>query len=198
MQEQLANIGPGDKPYAQKWLDAAGWSAYHAMDGFLSKAIFEAGVEGRAGGAAPDAAQRPGDDGVSTMMPPLNLAEQSSFARDRGVIGSLILVRNFPNTLYNVGARAGVGRAQPGLGGRSRLAEGEGRARARTARLRRRTSARSGRAHPRALPDGPRQGSTTRRQASGSSGGALGAVLPGALGVRRGEPVAEAAVTARR
>jgi hypothetical protein len=106
MQEQLANIGPGAQPSSRKWLDAAGWSAYHAMDGFLSKAIFEAAAsKAERAGLAPDAVARAGDDAVATMMPPLNLAEQSSFARDRGVIGSLMLVRNFPNTLYNVGAR---------------------------------------------------------------------------------------------
>lgn len=106
MREQLQGIGPGDKPYAKKWLDAAGWSAYHAMDGFLSKAIFEMGKsKALDAGADPVAAAKAGDKAVAVMMQPLNLAEQSSFARDRGVIGSLILVRNFPNTLYNVGAK---------------------------------------------------------------------------------------------
>jgi hypothetical protein len=106
MQEQLGNIGPGAKPSSREWLDAAGWSAYHAMDGFLSKAIYEAAAsKAERAGLAPDQVVKAADDAVATMMPPMNLAEQSSFARDRGVIGSLLLVRNFPNTLYNVGAR---------------------------------------------------------------------------------------------
>jgi hypothetical protein len=106
MREQLVSIGPADKPSSRKWVDAASWSAYHAMDGFLSKTIFEAASsKAERGGSTPEEALAAGDKAVELMMPPLNVAEQSSFARDRGVMGSLLLVRNFPNTLFNVGAK---------------------------------------------------------------------------------------------
>lgn len=122
MREMLADIGPGERVGWRKWIDAASWSTYHVMDGFLSKTIWEAAAaKSERGGATAEAAAKAGDAAVAAMMPPLNIAEQSSIARDRGLIGSLILVRNFPNVLYNVGAmnawqaRTQVWQADPGL-----------------------------------------------------------------------------------
>jgi hypothetical protein len=121
MREMLAGIGPGDRPLGRKWLDAAGWFLYHAMDGFLSKTIWEsARAKAEAGGLTEPEQYAAADKAVSAMMPPLNIAEQSSIVRDRGIVGSLLLVRNFPNTLYNVGAmnawqaRTGVWGTAPG------------------------------------------------------------------------------------
>jgi hypothetical protein len=121
MQAQFANIGPGDGPTSHPRVDAALWSLYHVMDGFLSKTIYEAAAsKAERAGATPEEARLAGDRGVERMMPPLNLAEQSSLARDRGAIGALILVRNFPNQLLNADAellweaRNSVWAADPG------------------------------------------------------------------------------------
>jgi hypothetical protein len=138
MRELVQGVGPnGDRATVRKWIDAASYATYHGMDGFLSKTIYEAAkTKAERAGASPADAIKAGDQAVATMMPPLNIAEQSSFARDRGVIGSLLLVRNFPNVLYNVGAmnawqaRTAVWQSSPGMqrvlaaGGATALAAG--------------------------------------------------------------------------
>lgn len=106
MREMMADVGPLQRGEARKTLDAAGHAGYHMMDGYLSAAIYGAGkAEAQSRGLTGPEAVKFADDKVATMMPPLNLAEQSSVARDRGLIGSLLLVRNFPNQLYNIGAQ---------------------------------------------------------------------------------------------
>jgi hypothetical protein len=143
----LQNLGPGDaerpglltraatsvlpRPAAEKvqgavatgarWMDAASWSLFHGMDGFLSMALWRALEAKHLGaGADPVEARRLADTGLRDAMPPMNLAESSSMVRDRGILGSLMLVRRFPNTLYNVGAlnawqaQTGVWNAEPG------------------------------------------------------------------------------------
>lgn len=116
--EMLGGIGPEERSGSRKWVDTAGWSLYHWMDGFLSKVIWEAAKQKSlseqaklpAGqrtievGDGPKPEHLAADEWVSRLMPPRNIMEQSSFARDRGVVGSMLLVRNFPNTIYNVSA----------------------------------------------------------------------------------------------
>jgi hypothetical protein len=106
MREMMADLGPQQRGEARKTLDAVGHAGYHMMDGYLSASIYGAGkIEAESRGLTGAEAVKFADDKVATMMPPINLAEQSSIARDRGLIGSLLLVRNFPNQLYNIGAQ---------------------------------------------------------------------------------------------
>lgn len=125
MREMVQGVGPGgDRVTVKRWIAEASHVAYHGMDGFLSQAIYQAAKSKAVrAGASPAEAARAGDAAISAIMPPLNIAEQSSLARDKGVVGSLLLVRNFPNVLMNVGAmnawqaRTQVWSAPPGMQG---------------------------------------------------------------------------------
>jgi len=85
--------------------DAAGWSLYHSMDGISLKIHLGGGAgEGESAGADMTAAAKAGDTAVAADRSPRLTWPSSLLWPRRGVIGSLILVPEFPNTLYNVGA----------------------------------------------------------------------------------------------
>jgi hypothetical protein len=122
MQEQLGNIGPGAKPSSREWLDAAGWSAYHAMDGFLSKTIYEAAASkasarerarsGREGG------RRRGRDDDAAAQPRRAVVLRAGSRRDR-----LAAPRpELPEHALQRRRDAGMGRPQRRSGRGSRLA----------------------------------------------------------------------------
>ena len=86
------------------------WALWREMDGFLSHAIWEAAyAKGRSTGITgvglnDEEAIRYADKAVSRAMPAQTIYDQSAMVRNRAALGMLFLVRNFPNTLYNVGA----------------------------------------------------------------------------------------------
>jgi hypothetical protein len=102
--------------------DLLNYSMWHVMDGFLSQWLWHArDFKARRAGATPQQAALLADWAVHDAMPPMTLSELSAYARDRGLIGSQLLVKRFPNTMYNLQeiatwqARTGVYDASPGL-----------------------------------------------------------------------------------
>jgi len=104
------------------------------MDGFLSHAIWEAAyAKGRSTGITgvglnDEEAIRYADKAVSRAMPAQTIYDQSAMVRNRAALGMLFLVRNFPNTLYNVGALNAWNARLAGGGPVRRYAAGAGAA----------------------------------------------------------------------
>lgn len=111
---QLTGVRPGEGVLAEKvpgmaalqqGMNDFNWSIWKEMDGHLSHALWEMGLEkGLRQGMSQQEAIREADRTVQRGMPAQTIYEQSAFVRDRKAIGLFFLVRNFPNTLYNVAA----------------------------------------------------------------------------------------------
>lgn len=111
---QLTGVRPGEGLLAenvpgmgalQNGLNRFNWAIWKEMDGRLSHALWEMGLEkGLRKGLGQEEAIREADKAVQRGMPVQTIYEQSAFVRDRKMLGLMFLVRNFPNTLYNVQA----------------------------------------------------------------------------------------------
>lgn len=112
---QLTGVRPGEGLLAEKvpgmaalqqGMNDFNWSIWKEMDGHLSHALWEMGLEkGLRQKMSQQDAIREADRTVQRGMPAQTIYEQSAFVRDRKAIGLFFLVRNFPNTLYNVAAQ---------------------------------------------------------------------------------------------
>lgn len=102
MKENFPNTYKADQKLMD-YIDAVGWSTFKFTDAIIGKVIYEgAKSQALARHATPEEAIHAADEAVSLGMPARNIAEQSAFTRDKGFIGSLSLVHNFPNTLENM------------------------------------------------------------------------------------------------
>jgi len=100
----LAEAVPGVGA-AQVELNRFNWMIWKALDGRLSHAMWEMGLhDALSRGVPQEEAIRFADKTVQRGMPSQTIYEQSAALRDRRMFGLLFLVRNFPNTLYNVAA----------------------------------------------------------------------------------------------
>lgn len=82
----------------------ASHEAYHAMDTLTARMVFQSAKHKfLAEGFSKAEAIEKANHMVAQGLPPLSVTQQSGIARDR-LWGLLILVRNFPNTLWNVKA----------------------------------------------------------------------------------------------
>lgn len=103
---ELTGHNEGDTP-VHRAIAAVNYKLWGEMDGFLSHAVWEAAyAKDAAATPLPDHARsvREADKAVQRAMPVQSIYEQSALVRDRSAAGFFYMVRNFPNTMYNLGA----------------------------------------------------------------------------------------------
>lgn len=84
-------------------VDKAGRSLPYVIDRFLSTAIFEAQLHHyQQEGATFKEAQAKANAGLERVMPPLQMQDQSAFARNHRLLGMWFLVKNFPLAVGNM------------------------------------------------------------------------------------------------
>lgn len=84
-------------------VDKAGRSLNYVIDRFLSNAILEAQLfHYQKEGATFSEALKKANAGLERVMPPLQIQDQSAFARNYRLLGTWVLVKNFPLAVGNM------------------------------------------------------------------------------------------------